>query len=91
MRVVDLAKVVGILPEDISPCFSELLFRLLFKADAINFSKLSSIFPIEAKMVERYRNIDGNIVDPENTKEGGYRLTDKGHIFVHCWKEIENG
>jgi hypothetical protein len=71
MLVLDLAKVVGVVNDSSDPCFSEMLFKLLFKADKDNFRLLKAIYPEEAKMVEVYR-ATGDIVNIYDLKYGYY-------------------
>lgn len=47
--------------------FTCFLMQLLFKADAINFKALASVYPIEANMVRLYKN-DCSYIDEEHTE-----------------------
>lgn len=53
MLSIDLKEAID--GKDRSPCFSVMLFRLLFKAAPINFIKLSQVYPVHGKMVSLYR------------------------------------
>ncbi|MBA7472191.1 MAG: hypothetical protein GH156_00515 [Dehalococcoidia bacterium] len=53
MLSIDLKEAID--GKDRSPNFSVMLFRLLFKADQINFIKLAPLYPIHAHMVLEWR------------------------------------
>jgi len=78
--VIDLAKVVGVVPSDSSPCFSEMVFHLVMKADRINRERLRAIFPIYVQMVDRFQLKDGVIAHPQHPEMGFYEpCGDKGY------------
>ena len=76
--ILDMAKVVGILPTDGAPCFSETLFHLVFKADRENRIRLKKIYPIHVDMVDRYQMRDGVIAHPQHPEAGMFIPTGDG-------------
>ena len=70
--ILDFAKVIGIIPADGSPCFSERLFEIILNADQENRQKLRRVYPCHVDMVNRYQFIDGVIQHPMFPDAGAY-------------------
>jgi len=71
--VLDMAKVCGIIgSDDASPCFSEMVFELCFKADRENRNRLKKVFPIHVDMVDRFQLRDGVISHPQHPEIGQF-------------------
>jgi len=70
--LIDMAKVVGIVPADGDPCFSEMVFRLIMKADRDNRERLRAIWPVHVEMADRFQLKDGVIAHPQHPEAGMY-------------------
>jgi len=68
---------------DHSPCFSEMVFMLVFKADRDNRRLLKKSFPIHVDMVDRYQYRDGVIQHPHHPEFGHFAPDAGGRLIFH--------
>lgn len=80
--VLDMARTVGIIGRNDGdyPCFSEMLFSLIFKADRENRNRLRVIFPVHVDMVDRFQLRDGVIAHPQHPEIGMFIPTSGGNF-----------
>ena len=75
-----MARVVGAERGE-TGCFSEQLFRMIFKCDREQRQRLARVYPFHVEMVDRYQSRDGVIAHPLHQDAGRYVPMGDGMAF----------